>query len=182
MLSINLRLLASLFHPPVPAPQIAASPPPHPPSTPFHPIIRAIKPIHSTPCKKIFSFFRPVPPSPPHTELPLPRTSVPALRSVKTAESLDSRLTPVSHTRFANPICKCRKKILTLHRLKRNNRSPHQEQFLSASSRGVAQSGSAPGLGPGGRRFESCHPDNSKKLSDVLSDSFFRFIRAVPEG
>ena len=27
------------------------------------------------------------------------------------------------------------------------------------SNRGVAQSGSAPGLGPGGRRFESCHPD-----------------------
>ena len=25
--------------------------------------------------------------------------------------------------------------------------------------RGVAQSGSAPGLGPGGRRFESCRPD-----------------------
>ena len=27
------------------------------------------------------------------------------------------------------------------------------------SKRGVAQSGSAPGLGPGGRRFESCRPD-----------------------
>ena len=26
--------------------------------------------------------------------------------------------------------------------------------------RGVAQSGSAPGLGPGGRRFESCLPDH----------------------
>ncbi len=25
--------------------------------------------------------------------------------------------------------------------------------------RGVAQSGSAPALGAGGRRFESCHPD-----------------------
>ena len=25
--------------------------------------------------------------------------------------------------------------------------------------RGVAQSGSVPGLGPGGRRFESCRPD-----------------------
>ena len=25
--------------------------------------------------------------------------------------------------------------------------------------RGVAQAGSAPGLGPGGRRFESCLPD-----------------------
>ncbi len=26
--------------------------------------------------------------------------------------------------------------------------------------RDVAQLGSAPGLGPGGRRFESCHPDH----------------------
>ena len=30
---------------------------------------------------------------------------------------------------------------------------------LAKSERGVAQSGSAPGLGPGGRRFESCRPD-----------------------
>ena len=28
--------------------------------------------------------------------------------------------------------------------------------------RGVAQSGSVPGLGPGGRRFESCRPDKSQ--------------------
>ena len=26
--------------------------------------------------------------------------------------------------------------------------------------RGIAQSGSAPGLGPGGRKFESCCPDH----------------------
>ena len=31
--------------------------------------------------------------------------------------------------------------------------------FISESIRGVAQPGSAPGLGPGGRRFESCRPD-----------------------
>ena len=30
---------------------------------------------------------------------------------------------------------------------------------LAFWKRGVAQSGSAPGLGPGGRRFESCRPD-----------------------
>ena len=30
---------------------------------------------------------------------------------------------------------------------------------LAIWERGVAQSGSAPGLGPGGRRFESCRPD-----------------------
>ena len=31
--------------------------------------------------------------------------------------------------------------------------------------RGVAQSGSAPGLGPGGRRFESCHPDKKRPIT-----------------
>src|SRR4051794_25357311 len=30
--------------------------------------------------------------------------------------------------------------------------------------RGVAQSGSAPGWGPGGRRFKSCLPDTAKAL------------------
>ena len=30
---------------------------------------------------------------------------------------------------------------------------------IKEEERGVAQSGSAPGLGPGGRRFESCRPD-----------------------
>ena len=30
--------------------------------------------------------------------------------------------------------------------------------------RDVAQLGSAPGLGPGGRRFESCHPDHFLSL------------------
>ena len=38
---------------------------------------------------------------------------------------------------------------------------------LQNKGRGVAQSGSAPGLGPGGRRFESCRPDTS-----FLADSF----------
>ena len=32
---------------------------------------------------------------------------------------------------------------------------------IKEEERGVAQSGSAPGLGPGGRRFESCRPDFS---------------------
>mgnify|MGYP007113600788 CR=1 FL=1 len=31
--------------------------------------------------------------------------------------------------------------------------------------RGVAQFGSAPGLGPGGRRFESCRPDHETPWS-----------------
>ena len=32
-------------------------------------------------------------------------------------------------------------------------------------TREVAQAGSAPGLGPGGRRFESCLPDKTNKAS-----------------
>ena len=39
--------------------------------------------------------------------------------------------------------------------------------------RGVAQSGSAPGLGPGGRRFESCHPDN---MQSVDNENYQHFI------
>ena len=35
-------------------------------------------------------------------------------------------------------------------------------------SRGVAQAGSAPGLGPGGRRFESCLPDHHEILGSSL--------------
>ena len=37
-------------------------------------------------------------------------------------------------------------------------------------SRGLAQSGSAPGLGPGGRRFESCSPDQCLLLSVLFGD------------
>ena len=35
----------------------------------------------------------------------------------------------------------------------------HKSLFLRLVLREVAQAGSAPGLGPGGRRFESCLPD-----------------------
>ena len=40
--------------------------------------------------------------------------------------------------------------------------------------RGVAQSGSAPGSGPGGRRFESSRPDHSSKraLLKIMSKGF----------
>ena len=36
------------------------------------------------------------------------------------------------------------------------------------SKRGVAQPGSAPGLGPGGRRFESCRPDKKRHITMCL--------------
>jgi hypothetical protein len=41
--------------------------------------------------------------------------------------------------------------------------------------REVAQAGSAPGLGPGGRRFESCLPDKMKPLLDNTSSEGFSF-------
>lgn len=37
--------------------------------------------------------------------------------------------------------------------------------------RGVAQAGSAPGLGPGGRRFESCLPDHIPLSTDQLGSA-----------
>lgn len=44
--------------------------------------------------------------------------------------------------------------------------------------RDVAQSGSAPGLGPGGRRFESCHPDK-KRLTFKVSLFYFVYLSAL---
>ena len=38
-------------------------------------------------------------------------------------------------------------------------RNSEMSQLLMNMQRGVAQLGSASGLGPGGRRFESCRPD-----------------------
>ena len=46
--------------------------------------------------------------------------------------------------------------------------TPLKTMFFEGN-REVAQAGSAPGLGPGGRRFESCLPDNgSTRLNRVL--------------
>ena len=42
---------------------------------------------------------------------------------------------------------------------RRHARRPRTDLVDWAESRGVAQSGSAPGWGPGGRRFKSCLPD-----------------------
>ena len=50
-------------------------------------------------------------------------------------------------------VWRCRKYIVPLHSQFRN------ELIINEYARGVAQLGSASGLGPGGRRFESCHPD-----------------------
>ena len=44
---------------------------------------------------------------------------------------------------------------------------------LAKSERGVAQSGSAPGLGPGGRRFESCRPDIEERFSNKNGKPLF---------
>jgi hypothetical protein len=45
--------------------------------------------------------------------------------------------------------------------------------------REVAQAGSAPGLGPGGRRFESCLPDISCKASGYGPEAFCFWARSV---
>ena len=42
-----------------------------------------------------------------------------------------------------------------------------RDVFLFEKYREVAQLGSAPGLGPGGRRFESCLPDHCWGLSSA---------------
>lgn len=39
--------------------------------------------------------------------------------------------------------------------------------------RGVAQPGSAPGLGPGGRRFESCRPDKNGQSHHMIGRFVF---------
>lgn len=47
------------------------------------------------------------------------------------------------------------------------------------SERGVAQSGSAPVLGTGGRRFESCRPDNKKAKKSQIFLAFC-YIKLPP--
>ena len=42
-----------------------------------------------------------------------------------------------------------------------------ESDALSTAGRSVAQSGSAPGLGPGGRRFESYRSDHFKFLWSI---------------
>ena len=45
--------------------------------------------------------------------------------------------------------------------------------------RGVAQSGSAPGLGPGGRRFESCRPDRVETLNNESLHFFYVLFSSI---
>ena len=48
--------------------------------------------------------------------------------------------------------------------------------------RSVAQSGSAPGLGPGGRRFESCLPDIKIKQTQYCKGFAFFYPKCVANG
>ena len=50
--------------------------------------------------------------------------------------------------------------------------------YLLLLYRDVAQLGSAPGLGPGGRRFESCHPDHFIILN-YLAGGLAQLARAL---
>ena len=43
------------------------------------------------------------------------------------------------------------------------------------SVRGMAQPGSAPGLGPGGRKFESCCPDHKEEICDCDIEQGFAY-------
>ena len=45
--------------------------------------------------------------------------------------------------------------------------------------RDVAQLGSAPRLGRGGRRFESCHPDHYLKAFGYFTESLFLFYYSM---
>ena len=56
--------------------------------------------------------------------------------------------------------------------------SDYRDKNDEILQRGVAQSGSAPGLGPGGRRFESCRPDRVEILNNE-SLHFFMFYFPV---
>jgi hypothetical protein len=48
--------------------------------------------------------------------------------------------------------------------------TPYSSTSHRSNIRGVAQSGSAPGSGPGGRRFESSRPDHSLDFSPFEDD------------
>ena len=45
--------------------------------------------------------------------------------------------------------------------------------LINSLERGVAQPGSASGLGPEGRRFESCHPDQENRRERTKSSRLF---------
>ena len=66
---------------------------------------------------------------------------------------------------------------------------------LKKENREVAQAGSAPGLGPGGRRFESCLPDKEvdpihsgfsqlKRIASILIGAFLtkKIIQSFSQG
>lgn len=48
--------------------------------------------------------------------------------------------------------------------------------------RGVAQPGSAPVLGTGGRRFESCRPDNKKAKKSQIFLAFLLYKTPALDG
>lgn len=49
---------------------------------------------------------------------------------------------------------------------------PFVEYENSTSHPDIAQLGSAPGLGPGGRRFKSCYPDHGSVAKQVKATDF----------
>ena len=69
-----------------------------------------------------------------------------------------------------------------LFRFRRIESLPHRKTCnckFAFIKREVAQAGSAPGLGPGGRRFESCLPDINKKSLEEIQGFFIHYATYV---
>ena len=79
----------------------------------------------------------------------------------KPASSLTQSRTDVTGQSLLNYLSRCCD-LAVLPRLAAYGLHPHRHPRINV--RGVAQSGSAPGSGPGGRRFESSRPDHSSKF------------------
>ena len=54
-----------------------------------------------------------------------------------------------------------------------------KQLILRGIIRDVAQSGSVPSWGLGGRKFKSCHPDFKNSLIDIYKTVFFNLIQKV---
>lgn len=67
----------------------------------------------------------------------------------------------------------CRKRRIKI------NPFVQKQHFNLVYNRDVAQFGSAPVLGTGGRRFESCHPDSNSDLYIYLYTLFYKTNNAL---
>ena len=73
---------------------------------------------------------------------------------------------------YSGKCCKVKKKVYLCIPVSDTNLQTTGDYKVKYFSSGCSAVGSASGLGPGGRRFESCHPD-VKNLSGYLLGRFF---------